>query len=645
MKVGVIGCGVISRAYVENAKAFDSFELVACADLDPTQADALGKASGLRTASVDELIADPSIDVILNLTPAPAHAAVTRQALAAGKHVYTEKPIATEVAEAARARPRGRAPRAAHRLRARHLPRLRLPGGARRDRRGRDRRAALGQRRDARRRPGDLAPEPRHLLRRRRRPALRHGAVLPDGDRGAARPDRARRGVRLDEHAACGRSRSARAPASASSATTPTHTTAAMQLESGVTANLVASFETRGQYVCDLVIHGSEGVLVLPDPNAFEGTVRLKRGRGGWEDVPYASRGGADARGIGLHDMVEAIAAGAAPRVGPARRARRRGRARDPAVRRRGPHRRDRVARRPAAAAAGRQRRLSRRSDHGRLRRRALTAHELVSIQTPSGRACCSSTARSSASIACASRSASSGASRGRAAARADRELERRSPPRSTRRRATTHPCARSARRCSRRPSGSPSRRSGSAIENGPGPLGALVRRRGRWRPTAAREDSHGLSSIGAQTTISRRPPGASAVRMLRMPATGSWKNIVPKRAKTRPNSGGNMTHCASASRNSALPSPAAARRRARRRGTAGSSRCRPPSRPARRARRSGASSRRTRSRRRARACPAQACALERASAVVVAGAAKTRGSARIGRQDVVPDSTVATFQ
>jgi predicted dehydrogenase len=74
-----------------------------------------------------------------------------------------------------------------------------------------------------------------------------------------------------------------------------------------VLANLVASFDTAGQYVCDLVIHGTDGVLMLPDPNAFEGTVRLKRGRGGWEDVPYASRGARDARGIGLHDMVEAI--------------------------------------------------------------------------------------------------------------------------------------------------------------------------------------------------------------------------------------------------------------------------------------------------------------------------------------------------
>src|SRR4051795_7621495 len=164
MRVGVMGCGVISRAYVENASAFDSYEIVACADLDEAQARALGKASGLAVVTVDELLADPMIDVILNLTPPLAHAAVTTRALASGKHVYTEKPLATDSAEAAalageaprlglpigpaRRRGRGRgargraqAPRAAHRLRARHLPRLGLPGRARRDRRRRHRRA------------------------------------------------------------------------------------------------------------------------------------------------------------------------------------------------------------------------------------------------------------------------------------------------------------------------------------------------------------------------------------------------------------------------------------------------------------------------------------------------------------------------
>jgi predicted dehydrogenase len=96
---------------------------------------------------------------------------------------------------------------------------------------------------------------------------------------------------------------------------TPTHTAAAMELESGVTANLVASFEATGQYVCDLEIHGTEGALALPDPNAFAGPLRLRRGRAGWQDVPVASLDGRDARGIGLHELVEAIASERAPRA------------------------------------------------------------------------------------------------------------------------------------------------------------------------------------------------------------------------------------------------------------------------------------------------------------------------------------------
>ena len=48
----------------------------------------------------------------------------------------------------------------------------------------------------------------------------------------------------------------------------------------------------------------------FPDPNGFDGPLRMRRGREGWQDVPFVARGDRDARGIGLHELVEAIAAG-----------------------------------------------------------------------------------------------------------------------------------------------------------------------------------------------------------------------------------------------------------------------------------------------------------------------------------------------
>jgi predicted dehydrogenase len=309
VKVGVIGCGVISRAYVQNATAFDSFELVACADLDPAQSIALAKASGLRTATVPDLIADDSIDMILNLTPAPVHASVIADALAAGKHVYTEKPVATEVADSlaliTEAERRN--------LRIGCAPDIFL-GAAYQAGRAVIDQGLIGE-------PLSVSaamlagnqqtwhPNPDIFYTDGAGPLFDMGpyyltaiaALLGPIARVAGFATTSRR-VRTIEIGPRAGERFI--------ASTPTHTTSVMELESGVLANLVASFDTSGLYVCDLTIHGSEGVLVLPDPNAFEGTVRLKRGRGGWEDVPYAPRGALDARGIGLHDMVEAIGEG-----------------------------------------------------------------------------------------------------------------------------------------------------------------------------------------------------------------------------------------------------------------------------------------------------------------------------------------------
>src|SRR5262249_8627553 len=99
-RVGIVGCGVISRHYAENAAAFDSFDLIACADVAPAQADELAKAAGIAAVSVDEIVADPPTDAVRNLTPRLRAVRVMRGTLAATKHVYTEKPIGTTAPEA-----------------------------------------------------------------------------------------------------------------------------------------------------------------------------------------------------------------------------------------------------------------------------------------------------------------------------------------------------------------------------------------------------------------------------------------------------------------------------------------------------------------------------------------------------------------
>ena len=100
LRVGVIGCGVIAARYVGDSGAFEHWRPVACADLDTKAAGAFAAQHGLRALDVAELIADGEVDLVLNLTPPTTHAAVVGAALDAGKHVYTEKPLAATVDEA-----------------------------------------------------------------------------------------------------------------------------------------------------------------------------------------------------------------------------------------------------------------------------------------------------------------------------------------------------------------------------------------------------------------------------------------------------------------------------------------------------------------------------------------------------------------
>jgi predicted dehydrogenase len=313
MKVGIVGCGVISKHYAENAPAFD-FELAACADIQHSYAEALAVEHGIGALALDELMADPAIDVVLNLTPPSAHAEVTRAALAAGKHVYSEKPLASDAATAtelvAEAERQG--------LLIGSAPDTFL-GGAFQAARTLIDDGAIGE-------PVAVSaamlvggpdvwhPSPEQFFQDGAGPLLDMGPYYLTAIVTLLGPVRAVAGFASTMTAERTIATGSRA-GSTFVVGTPSHVATTMDLWSGATACLVASFEAADRYVCDLEIHGREGVLALPDPNAFGGPLRLRRNRGDWEEVKYDSRGAREARGIGLQDLVEAVEERRAPRA------------------------------------------------------------------------------------------------------------------------------------------------------------------------------------------------------------------------------------------------------------------------------------------------------------------------------------------
>jgi predicted dehydrogenase len=107
--VGIIGCGTISGIYMQNMPRFPGLRLIACADLREDAAHAAAAKYGATARPIEALLASPDVDMVLNLTVPAAHHAVSAAALAAGKHVFSEKPLCIDsaqgralVAEAAR---------------------------------------------------------------------------------------------------------------------------------------------------------------------------------------------------------------------------------------------------------------------------------------------------------------------------------------------------------------------------------------------------------------------------------------------------------------------------------------------------------------------------------------------------------------
>jgi predicted dehydrogenase len=309
LRVGVVGCGMIAARYVGGSGTFRHWRPVACADLDAHVAAAFASEHGLRVLGVDELITDADVDLVLNLTPPTAHAVVVGAALAAGKHVYTEKPLAATSDEArelvAEAERRG--------LRLGCAPdtflsspyetgRRLIAGGAIGTPVGAAATMLVGG-------PDGWHPNAEMFYRAGGGPLLDIapyyltalvsllGSIecvaafseTPTPQRTLATGARAGETIEVD---------------------VPTHAAAVLRMRSGPLATLAVSFETRGQYLSGLTVYGTGGVLTLPDANAFTGDVVVTGVRGDVETVQLDVRGTHETRGIGIEELAIALAEG-----------------------------------------------------------------------------------------------------------------------------------------------------------------------------------------------------------------------------------------------------------------------------------------------------------------------------------------------
>ncbi len=311
VNIGIIGTGNISGIYLENGKVFDALNITTVADIDLSKAQAQAEKYGVAKACTpDELLADPSVEAVINLTIPAAHGDVALDALRAGKHVYNEKPLAVTRGQAREmldlAGSKG--------LRIGCAPDTFLGGGLQTCRKliddgwiGTPVAATAFMMSHG---PESWHPNPTFFYQPGAGPMFDMGPyyltafihLLGPVRRvtGSAQVSFAERTV--TNHWNYG---------DKIAVNTPTHVAGILDFHSGPVATIITSFDVWYGNLPRIEIYGSEGTLSVPDPNTFNGPVRVRRaGEDAWHDVGLTHGFAEDSRGIGLADMCQAISSG-----------------------------------------------------------------------------------------------------------------------------------------------------------------------------------------------------------------------------------------------------------------------------------------------------------------------------------------------
>ena len=308
--IGIIGTGNISAAYLKIARDLGLFRVKAVSDMDAARAAEVAAEYGIQAMTLDELLADPEIVAVVNLTPPGAHADVSLKALNAGKHVYSEKPLAVEREDGQKimdlAASRG--------LRVGCAPDTVLGAGIQTAREvidaGRIGRPVAANAFMMSSGPESWHPNPDFFYQRGAGPLFDMGpyyltalvTLLGGVQKVSATTTKAFEQRPITSQPRAGEF---------ITVNTPTHVAANLTLEGGAVATLVTSFDVPGSEVPRIEIHGTEGTLSVPDPNTFGGPLKIRlKGEKEWTEIPLTRPFRENSRGIGLADMLDADASG-----------------------------------------------------------------------------------------------------------------------------------------------------------------------------------------------------------------------------------------------------------------------------------------------------------------------------------------------
>lgn len=310
MKTGIIGCGNISGTYLNNGKWIEGLEIVACADMNEAAAKAKAAEFGIKALSVEALLADPSIQTVINLTIPLAHGEVGLKVLRAGKSVYNEKPLAAQRADAQALLQLAREKK----LLVGGAPDTFLGAGLQTCRKLIDDGAIgtpvaatafmMGHGHES------WHPNPEFFYHVGGGPMFDMGpyyltalvALLGPVQRatGSARITYPERTITSEPK-----------KGGVIKVEIPTHIAGVLDFASGAVATLVTSFDVWHHRTPIIEIYGSEGSMSVPDPNGFGGPVLVRKaGDKDWKEMTLTHGNAKNGRGLGVAEIGRALQTG-----------------------------------------------------------------------------------------------------------------------------------------------------------------------------------------------------------------------------------------------------------------------------------------------------------------------------------------------